>query len=136
VHDRFLRCDPTAEALLLFEDTDIARRRVILCASLKPPGWSDCLTPLARQLRSSPALLREWRRWGWINRHTPQGVVRLARGCNPGGGGADLIYFERGDGGRVLAAGSITFAGALAHDPVVDRSRAPRGKFETRRKVD
>jgi hypothetical protein len=28
--DRFLRSDPTAEALLLFEDTDIERRRAIL----------------------------------------------------------------------------------------------------------
>jgi hypothetical protein len=56
-----------------------------------------------------------------INRHTPKGVVRLARGCNPGGGGADMIYFERGDGGRVFAAGSITFTGALAEDRVADR---------------
>jgi hypothetical protein len=56
-----------------------------------------------------------------INRHTPKGVVRLARGCNPRGGGADLIYFERGDGGRVFAAGSITFAGTLAEDGVADR---------------
>jgi hypothetical protein len=55
-----------------------------------------------------------------INRHTPKGAVRLARGRNPGGG-ADMIYFERGDGGRVFAAGSITFCGALAEDPVVDR---------------
>jgi hypothetical protein len=56
-----------------------------------------------------------------INRHTPKGVVRLARGRNRRGGGADLIYFERPDGGRVFAAGSITFAGALADDPVLDR---------------
>ena len=56
-----------------------------------------------------------------INRHTPKGVVRLARGRNPGGGGADMIYLERGDGGRVFAAGSITFSGALAEDPVADR---------------
>jgi hypothetical protein len=56
-----------------------------------------------------------------INRHTPKGVARLARGCNPGGGGADLIYFERDDGGRVFATGSVAFAGALADDAVVDR---------------
>jgi hypothetical protein len=28
--DRFLRSDPTAEALLLFEDSDIERRRIIV----------------------------------------------------------------------------------------------------------
>ena len=55
-----------------------------------------------------------------INRHTAKRVVRLARGRNPGGG-ADMIYFERGDGGCVFAVGSITFCGALAEDPVVDR---------------
>jgi hypothetical protein len=56
-----------------------------------------------------------------VNRHTPKEVVRLAHGRNPHGGGADIIYLERGDGGRVFAAGSITFSGALAEDPVVDR---------------
>jgi N,N-dimethylformamidase len=56
-----------------------------------------------------------------MNRHTPKGAIRLARGLNPRGGGADMIYLDRADGGRVFSAGSITFAGALARDPVLDR---------------
>jgi hypothetical protein len=55
------------------------------------------------------------------NRHTPRGAIRLARGLNPHGGGADLIYIDRADSGPVFSAGSITFVGALAHDPVLDR---------------
>jgi hypothetical protein len=56
-----------------------------------------------------------------MNRHTPQGAIRLARGLNPRGGGADLIYLDRANSGPVFSAGSITFIGALAHDLVVDR---------------
>jgi hypothetical protein len=55
------------------------------------------------------------------NRYTPSGATRLARGLNPRCGGADLIYLERANSGPVFSTGSITFVGALAHDPVLDR---------------
>lgn len=56
-----------------------------------------------------------------INRHTPAKTVVLAKGLNPRGSGADMVWVERPDGGRVFAVGSITFTGALESDPVLDR---------------
>ena len=47
----------------------------------------------------------------------PPSTVLLARGLNPGHGGADVVYFETPAGGAVLSAGSITFAGRLVVDP-------------------
>jgi hypothetical protein len=55
------------------------------------------------------------------NRYTPRGAISLARGLNPRRGGADLIYIERANSGPVFSAGSITFVGAIAHDPILDR---------------
>jgi hypothetical protein len=64
------------------------------------------------------------------NRYTPRGAVQLARGLNPRCGGADLIYIERANSGPVFSSGSITFVGALAHDPVLDRMmRNVLGRF-------
>src|SRR5262249_33305107 len=48
---------------------------------------------------------------------SPKNLVRLAKGCNPNGGGADLVYFETASGGAVFSAGSITYASALLCDP-------------------
>lgn len=50
---------------------------------------------------------------------TPPNAVLLARGTNPGGGGADIVFFETPAGGAVLAAGSISFAGSLVEDPAL-----------------
>lgn len=50
---------------------------------------------------------------------TPPGATHLAHGLNPGGGGADLVYFRTPAGGAVLSAGSISFAGSLVVDPAL-----------------
>jgi hypothetical protein len=44
--DRFLRSDPAAEALLLFEDTDLSRRRAIVDARVGLIGTGDFLREL------------------------------------------------------------------------------------------
>jgi hypothetical protein len=46
----------------------------------------------------------------------PASAVLLARGLNPGHGGADVVYFETPQGGAVLSAGSISFPGSLVVD--------------------
>jgi len=46
----------------------------------------------------------------------PPGTALLARGLNPGEGGADIVYFRTPAGGGVLSAGSISFAGSLTED--------------------
>jgi hypothetical protein len=47
---------------------------------------------------------------------SPRNTILLARGCNPGGGGADMVYLEHPGGGRVFSAGSVSFVGAVLHD--------------------
>lgn len=47
---------------------------------------------------------------------TPPGAVLLARGTNPDGGGAEMVYYDHPAGGGVFAVGSITFGGSLAVD--------------------
>ena len=51
----------------------------------------------------------------------PPGLVRLAKGTNRWGSGADMVYFPHAGGGAVFSAGSITFGGSLAVDPVLSR---------------
>jgi hypothetical protein len=46
----------------------------------------------------------------------PASAALLARGLNPGHGGADVVYFETSQGGAVLSAGSISFPGSLVLD--------------------
>lgn len=48
------------------------------------------------------------------------GAVVIAVGQNAAGGG-HLTWWDRGNGGWVFAAGSLTFAGALGHDPALDQ---------------
>jgi hypothetical protein len=59
--DRFLRSDPTAEALLLFEDTDIQSRRVIVDARVGVISTGDFLRELeaARLIQSTDFILDE-----------------------------------------------------------------------------
>jgi hypothetical protein len=59
--DRFLRSDPTAEALLLFEDTDIQSRRVIVDARVGVISTGDFLRELeaARLIQSTDFILEE-----------------------------------------------------------------------------
>jgi hypothetical protein len=59
--DRFLRTDPTAEALLLFEDSDIRTRRVIVDARVGGISTGDFLRALeaARLIQSTDFILDE-----------------------------------------------------------------------------
>jgi hypothetical protein len=59
-----------------------------------------------------------------ISPSSPKNVVLLAKGLNPGDGGAHLVYFEVGGGGAVFSAGSITYATALLCDLQVERITA------------
>ncbi|MGN6161660.1 MAG: N,N-dimethylformamidase beta subunit family domain-containing protein [Marmoricola sp.] len=52
----------------------------------------------------------------------------IARGMNPDGKGADIVYHVTGHGGHVFSASSITFVGALAKDPA--QSRLFRNAFD------
>jgi hypothetical protein len=52
---------------------------------------------------------------------SPPDTVLLAKGTNPDGGGAELVYHERPGGGAVFSAGSITWIPALFPDPHVAR---------------
>lgn len=56
-----------------------------------------------------------------ITNYSPDNLVHLAKGMNPNNGGADMIYYERSEGGGVFSAGSITFCGALPVDPVISQ---------------
>jgi hypothetical protein len=52
--------------------------------------------------------------------HSPAGTVLLAKGTNPDGGGAEMVYYETASGGgAVFSAGSITFIAALLVDRAV-----------------
>ncbi len=59
--DRFLRADPTAEALLLFEDSDIERRRIIVDERVGVISTGDFLRELeaARLIQSTDFILDE-----------------------------------------------------------------------------
>ncbi|MEV4466453.1 N,N-dimethylformamidase beta subunit family domain-containing protein [Micromonospora echinofusca] len=43
----------------------------------------------------------------------------IARGENPGGGGATMVFLERPGGALVFSASSVSFVGALADDPAM-----------------
>ena len=57
---------------------------------------------------------------GWemdkTNQYTPSNAVVLAKGTNPGNGGAQMVFFTAPGNGGVLSAGSITFCGSLVVD--------------------
>ncbi len=56
-----------------------------------------------------------------ITVHSPANVEHLAKGENPNGGGADLVYYRHRNGGQVFSAGSITWIAALFTDSKVSR---------------
>ena len=51
-----------------------------------------------------------------ISPSSPPGLVPLARGLNPDGGGAHLIHYDTPSGGAVFSVGSITYPTALLCD--------------------
>jgi hypothetical protein len=56
-----------------------------------------------------------------ITAHSPKNVDHLAKGENPGNGGADLVYYRASSGGEAFSAGSITWISALFPDSHVSR---------------
>jgi hypothetical protein len=55
-----------------------------------------------------------------LSASSPQGVEHLAKGMNPGGGGADMVCFDLGKG-KVFSVGSITWVSCLFPDEHVSR---------------
>lgn len=62
---------------------------------------------------------------------SPPRIEVLARGTNPGGGGAELVYYEADEGGgAVFSAGSITYISALfADDGIAEVTRNVLRRF-------
>ncbi len=54
-----------------------------------------------------------------VSPSSPADVRRLAKGMNPGEGGADMTCFETPGGGAVFSAGSITWPSSILVDDVV-----------------
>jgi hypothetical protein len=54
-----------------------------------------------------------------LSPNSPAGIEVLARGTNPGGGGAEMALYHTSSGGAVFAAGSINFVTALPIDEVL-----------------
>jgi N,N-dimethylformamidase len=52
---------------------------------------------------------------------SPAHTRLLAKGINPGDGGAEIVYHEQGNGGAVFSVGSITWVPALLVDAHVSR---------------
>ena len=51
-----------------------------------------------------------------VSPSSPAGVQVIAKGTNPGDGGADMVQFETDGGGSVFSAGSIAYPAALLVD--------------------
>lgn len=56
-----------------------------------------------------------------ISPSSPAGVLRLAKGQNPGDGGADMVIYETPSGGAVFATGSICWIASLLVDEHVSQ---------------
>lgn len=56
-----------------------------------------------------------------ITIYSPKNLVHLAKGTNPNEGGADMIFYENANGGKVFSVGSITYTSCLNSDPVISQ---------------
>jgi hypothetical protein len=56
-----------------------------------------------------------------ITVHSPKNLEHLAKGENPDGGGADLVYYRNEKGGEVFSVGSMTWIASLFCDSVISR---------------
>jgi hypothetical protein len=52
---------------------------------------------------------------------SPPNTEFIAKGTNPGDGGAEIVFHQRAHGGAVFSVGSITWVSALFTDPHVSR---------------
>ncbi len=55
---------------------------------------------------------------------SPPGTQLLAKGMNPGDGGAEMVQFQTPSGGEVFSAGSITYVASLLVDEYTSRITA------------
>ena len=55
---------------------------------------------------------------------SPEHVRVLARGQNPGNGGAEIVHFETPSGGEVFSVGSITWPASILVDEGVSKITA------------
>lgn len=120
-------CTATAGVLgVCFSETGIMTGAPY--AVVEPGHWAFAGTGLAAGAVFGEASLHE-RCPGGASGHetdkrtasTPPGAVLLARGLNPDGGGAELVWFETPTGGEVLAAGSIAWPASILVDDAVSR---------------
>jgi N,N-dimethylformamidase len=56
-----------------------------------------------------------------ITEHSPRNIEHLAKGENPNGGGADLVYYRTQNGGEVFSVGSMTWIASLFCDKAVSQ---------------
>ncbi len=56
-----------------------------------------------------------------ITEHSPKNLIHLAKGTNPNAGGADMIFYENSNGGKVFSVGSITYTSCINSDPVISQ---------------
>jgi len=56
-----------------------------------------------------------------ITEHSPKNLIHLAKGTNPDEGGADMIFYENTNGGKVFSVGSITYTSCINSDPVISQ---------------
>lgn len=54
-----------------------------------------------------------------LSAYAPKETVHLAKGINVEDGGADMLVYELGNGGKVFSVGSITWVASLFPDPFV-----------------
>jgi hypothetical protein len=55
---------------------------------------------------------------------SPHNVQIVARGLNPDGGGAEIVYYDTPSGGEVFSAGSITYPSSILVDNIVSHLTA------------
>jgi hypothetical protein len=56
-----------------------------------------------------------------ITNFSPTNIIHLAKGTNSDNGGADMIYYENNNGGKVFSVGSITYTSCINDDPVISQ---------------
>lgn len=59
-----------------------------------------------------------------VSPQSPRNIVKLAKGINPDGGGAEMITYTTDSGGRVFSVGSINYVSSLLVDEPISRITA------------
>ncbi len=59
-----------------------------------------------------------------VSASSPRNVIKLAKGLNPDGGGAEMVIFDTPSGGSVFSVGSICYPSSLPVDDGVSRVTA------------